>query len=267
MDTGKWTQLAPLVRGRHGSGAILYNDRIYLAAGSQNKGGGNMNSIEVFSAKHDWQALSSGKKLRGWEVKCSENDKYKNYWTVDNGAILCNTHGNKDHQCIWLQSVDEFGDFELRLKFQVKRENKGNLGVVIRSHYDENSTADEYIDWLAGAQIDIEPNKFWRNVFRWIYPSLPNGEISKDEYISKKVVYYWDDEGTGWNDMRLVCKGMKITIYINNIEVVDYDGTGVIDNDDHLRNKVLTKGHIAFQLHKNTANYIRLKDIEIREFK
>ena len=47
--------------------------------------------------------------------------------------------------------------------------------------------------------------------------------------------------------------------------VADYDGTGILDNDDHTKNKVSTKGHIALQLHKHSNNFLRFKEIEIRE--
>jgi N-acetylneuraminic acid mutarotase len=275
LETGKWEQLAPLVIGRHGSGAILYKNDLYIAAGSPNRGGGNMSSIEVFSAKHEWEKLFNGQNLDGWEVKCVEQDKAKNYWTVDDGAILCNTKGNNEHQYMWLQSVDEFGDFELRLKFQATGENKGNAGVQVRSRYDETAKIDgEFVGWLDGPQIDIEPNNPWRNGFiydetrtarRWISPSLPDWKISKEEYAPKKVFYFNENEGTGWNDVRIVCKGMRIKTFVNNLLVADYDGTGVLDDEGHKKYNVSEKGHIALQLHKNANNYIRFKDIEIRE--
>jgi N-acetylneuraminic acid mutarotase len=47
--TKAWKALAPLNQGRHGSQAILYENRIYIAAGSPNKGGGKVDSIEMFS--------------------------------------------------------------------------------------------------------------------------------------------------------------------------------------------------------------------------
>jgi len=49
LETGEWSQLARLKNGRHGGGAVVLNDKIFTAAGSPNKGGGNMSSIEVFS--------------------------------------------------------------------------------------------------------------------------------------------------------------------------------------------------------------------------
>ena len=125
-----------------------------------------MNSIEVFSAEHEWQSLFNGKNLDGWEVKCVEQDRAKEYWTVDNGTVLCNTKGNTDHQHIWLQSTNEFADFELRLKFQASDNNEGNAGVQIRSRFDEKAKVDEdYVGWLDGAQIDIHPQGPWRNGF------------------------------------------------------------------------------------------------------
>jgi N-acetylneuraminic acid mutarotase len=275
LETGKWEQLAPMVIGRHGSGSILYDNNIYLAAGSPNRGGGNMKNIEVFSARHEWKKIFNGKNLDGWEVKCIEQDKGKKYWTVEDEAILCNTNGNSDHQYLWLQSTDEFADFELRFKFQATRENKGNAGVQIRSRYDENAKVDgDFVGWLDGPQVDIEPNDPFRNGFiydetrttrRWINPSLPDSKISKEKDAPKKIIYYWNDEGTGWNDMRIVCKGMKIITYVNNVKVSDYDGTGVLDDEGHLKYNVSATGHIAFQLHKKSNNFIRFKDIEIRE--
>ncbi len=275
IETGKWEQLASLVTGRHGSSAIRYDNKIYLAAGSSNKGGGNMNSIEVFSEEHQWKSLFNGRNLDGWVVKCTESDRGKDYWTVSEGTILCDTKGKSDHQYIWLQSIEEFADFELRLKFQAGDENKGNSGVQIRSRYDETAIVDgEIAGWMDGPQIDIDSNNPWRNGLiydetrktrRWIYPSLPNSQITKNEDAPHKVIYYKTKEGTGWNDLRIICKGTRITTFVNNINVADYDGAGTIDDDDHVRNNVSRKGHIALQLHKNSINSIRFKDIEIRD--
>lgn len=50
-QTGEWTQLSPMVTGRHGSGAIYFDSAVFIAAGSPNRGGGNLSSIEKFSLK------------------------------------------------------------------------------------------------------------------------------------------------------------------------------------------------------------------------
>ena len=46
--TMKWESLPDLKQGRHGTGAVIVNGKIYIAAGSGNRGGGpELNSIEV----------------------------------------------------------------------------------------------------------------------------------------------------------------------------------------------------------------------------
>jgi hypothetical protein len=53
VATGKWTIVAPLQRGRHGSGAVVIDGKIYMAAGSGGRGGGpELDSIEEFSLGH-----------------------------------------------------------------------------------------------------------------------------------------------------------------------------------------------------------------------
>ena len=48
LATLKWTRLAPLIHGRHGTGAIVHQGKIYIAAGSSRQGAGD--SIqEVFT--------------------------------------------------------------------------------------------------------------------------------------------------------------------------------------------------------------------------
>lgn len=47
--TNQWRQLAPLVTGRHASQLIVYNGKIYVAAGSSTKGATEINSQEVYT--------------------------------------------------------------------------------------------------------------------------------------------------------------------------------------------------------------------------
>ncbi|MGM8361865.1 Kelch repeat-containing protein [Flavobacterium sp. ARAG 55.4] len=49
LTTQKWSPLAPLNIGRHSGGGVVFDSKIYTAAGSPVKGGGNLDSVEVFS--------------------------------------------------------------------------------------------------------------------------------------------------------------------------------------------------------------------------
>ena len=48
-QTETWTELAPMNQGRHGSQAVVYDNKVYIAAGSPVRGGGRINTIEMFS--------------------------------------------------------------------------------------------------------------------------------------------------------------------------------------------------------------------------
>ncbi|MBB6325112.1 N-acetylneuraminic acid mutarotase [Algoriphagus iocasae] len=50
--TGTWSSLPKLNQGRHGTGVVYYKGKIYVAAGSANRGGGpELNNIEVLEWK------------------------------------------------------------------------------------------------------------------------------------------------------------------------------------------------------------------------
>ena len=46
--SGMWASLPPMLEGRHGTQAIVYDDKIYIAAGSRTLGGNEINSQEVY---------------------------------------------------------------------------------------------------------------------------------------------------------------------------------------------------------------------------
>jgi N-acetylneuraminic acid mutarotase len=50
--TGKWTTLTPMNRGRHGTGVVYLDSKLYVAAGNETRGGGaELSDIEVLAWK------------------------------------------------------------------------------------------------------------------------------------------------------------------------------------------------------------------------
>lgn len=218
-------------------------------------------------AEGPWVSLFTGQDLAGWSVKCTPEDRDKTYWTVSNGSICVDSMGDKDHDYVWLQSDGEYGDFDLRLKFQVYKGVPGNSGVQIRSRYDEAA------GWLNGPQLDIHPPNplrvgliydETRGVNRWIYPSLERGNHTiKPSMANPKVqIRYGEDE---WNEMTISARGTHLRTVVNGEVASDFDGRGILDDDAHRKHNVGMKGHIALQLHKSNELRARFKDIEIRE--
>ena len=229
-------------------------------------------ALSFTSCKKDkeWESLFNGEDLTGWSVICQPQDKEKVYWTVDDGSILCNSIGRKNHNYVWLISDREFSDFELRFKFQAYSDSPGNSGIQFRSRYDFETKG----GWLHGPQVDINPpaSMPWRTgliydetngVNRWVYPSLPNANMPK-EYKPEKSIFKYAEDGDGWNDLILICKGMQIKTIVNGIVRTDWDAAGILDSDLHKKYKIDSAGHFAFQLHSGDELRIRYKDIMIK---
>ncbi len=215
-----------------------------------------------------WITLFNGRDLTGWEVKCKPADHEKPFWSVDNGTILANSLGYKGHDYVWLQTKQEYSDFVLRLCFQAYRESPGNSGVQIRSRYDDKA------GWLDGPQVDINPPAPWRTGMiwdetrgnqRWLYPDIPKGKWVNESMANPNMKFYFHDEGNGWNELEISAIGMKLKAILNGIPLMEYDGTGVLNDEVHRKRNVGQTGHIALQIHKGDQLKIRFKDIRIQE--
>jgi hypothetical protein len=229
-------------------------------------------SLDDGTIMKGWQNLFNGKDLSGWAVVCQPKDAGKTFWTVEDGAILCNSTGMKDHNYVWLVSNKEYKDFELQLKFQAFAASSGNSGIQFRSRYD-HTTAEG--GWMNGPQVDIHPPQpmSWRTGLvydetseerRWIFPSLPDWNMPETFKPVAHIMRYADysDE---WNDLTLICHGMNIKTVVNGIVRMDWNATGVLDNAAHKKHNVGETGHIAIQLHQGDDLKIKFKDIWIRE--
>jgi len=217
-------------------------------------------SMSVAAAEEEeFKPLFDGKTLDGWTVNCLPKDRQfaREAWTVDRGTLLANTIGHKEHFYILLATREEYGDFVLRLRFQAPRGVTGNSGIQIRSRYNPKT------GWMEGPQIDIDPpnprliGKLW------------NEGPGKHRWLSNEPIeglkFFYSDEGDGWNDLEISAQGMRIRSVLNGVTVVDYDGSGVLDDALHTQHRVGTRGVIGLQIHSYHELKLRFKDIRIKE--
>jgi hypothetical protein len=217
-------------------------------------------------AEAGWTPLFNGKNLDGWQVRCKPADKEKTFWKVVDGVIVCDSMNQGKHDYVWLMTTAEFDDFELRLKVRGHAPaSGGNSGVQVRSRYDEQA------GWLDGPQVDIHPPTPWRTGLiydetrgtrRWISPSLKGSAIRKDQAPEE-----WTWHADGWNELYIRCEGTRMLTRLNGLVMADFDGKGVLDDEDHRKRDVGLKGYIALQLHSGDKLLIEFKDIEIRPLK
>jgi len=221
---------------------------------------------EVNAGTGGWMDLFDGATLRGWQVACRPPDSGKDFWSVRDGAITCDSIGRKDHGYVWLIAEGEYSDFELELEVRGSRRSPGNSGVQVRSRYDVDA------GWLNGPQVDVHPPAPWRTGLiydetretrRWIFPSLKDSNIRQEQGPAK---WSWksEDEGDGWNAIRIVCHGTRISTRVNSHPIADLDGCGVLDDEAHRRRDVGLRGHIALQLHMGDELFIQYRKIRLR---
>ncbi len=177
-------------------------------------------------------------------------------WTVDQGTILANTVGHKEHFYIMLVTQKEYGDFVLRLRLQVERGVTGNSGIQIRSRYNAET------GWMEGPQIDINPPQPELTGKLWNEGPSPHRWLSNETIEGQK--FYYADQGDGWNDLEITARGMKIRSVLNGVTVVDYDGAGVLDDELHRKLKVGSRGMIGLQIHSDDELKLRFKGIRIK---
>jgi len=216
----------------------------------------------------EWVSLFDGKTLAGWAVKCLPADRDKTFWTVDNGTILADSMDAGKHDYVWLVSEKAYADFVLRLEFQAYRDSPGNSGVQVRSRYDEKA------GWLDGPQVDIHPRGPWRTGMiwdetrgsrRWLWPPVPKGKWVNESMAKPGRAFHYAGETPAWNALEITCRGTRMRAVLNGLEVMAYDGAGVLDDDVHKQRNVGMKGHIALQIHRNDRLRIRFRNIRIRD--
>ena len=222
------------------------------------------------AGRSGWTSLFNGKDLSGWSIQCQPQDQGKVFWTVGDGSIVCDSMRRKDHNYVWLLTEREFADFELRLQFQAYKDSPGNSGLQFRSRFDETAKG----GWLDGPQVDIHPpeSMSWRTGLiydetrgeqRWISPSLKNATMDP-QFKPASYVFKYADDGDGWNDLVLTCRGTQVKTILNGVVRTDWDGAGVLDDTSHVRHNVGRVGHLALQLHTGDQLRIRFRDIRIR---
>jgi hypothetical protein len=230
-------------------------------------------------AAPEWEALFNGRDLSGWKVECRDQDRAKSYWTVRDGAIECNTAGDRKHDYVWLVSEREFGDFEFECEVNSFSTSSGNSGIQIRSRFEPDGKGG---GWMHGPQVDIHPPSPWRcgsiydetvETKRWICPPLPDWNMAADQGAAELA---WRNSGEasgrksnenipGNNTLRIVARGMRIETTVNGIAVARFDGTGILDDEAHRRHNVGRRGHLALQLHAGDDLRIRFGKLRIRE--
>ncbi len=183
----------------------------------------------------EFRPLFDGRTFNGWEGNLKA-------FRIQDGAIVGGNLENKIPRNEFLSTKEEFGDFELRLKFKVL--GKGaNAGVQIRTR----RIPDHHE--VIGYQADLGDG-WWGSLYD---ESRRKTMLAKaDPAVIENAVKHDD-----WNEYRILCQGKRIQFWINGQQTVDYT-----EPDE----KIEQRGIIAVQIHGGPPSEAWYKDIEIKKF-
>ncbi|CAN5304597.1 hypothetical protein BH23BAC1_BH23BAC1_22650 [soil metagenome] len=115
VKAGKWTALKPLQRGRHGTQAVFFEDKVVIGAGSGNRGGGpELNSFEVFAPSDDLE-LPSNPTNKGDLVSSVQNVSFKKPSNGSKQKLEIENKGGNQAILISYVVLENPGNFELQM--------------------------------------------------------------------------------------------------------------------------------------------------------
>jgi len=195
-------------------------------------------ALSNFLSAADWQSLSNGKNLDGWEVVGD------GLWSVMRDGTILGQRGDKALHQAWLYTKKDFREFDLRLEYWTRE--RGNSGISIRDTSRGKYACGE--NWKA----DQTPSHIGYEIQIWMGPE-------STDYPSGSV-YLFDKAKTGvqipndWNVMEIESRDAMIRVKINGTVVSQSPG-------DAARSKT---GPIGLQLHDPTS-IVMFRNIRIRE--
>ncbi|MEP3481512.1 MAG: DUF1080 domain-containing protein [Fuerstiella sp.] len=184
--------------------------------------------------KNEFIKLFDGKTFEGW-------DGDKTVFRIENAAIVGGQLKAKIPHNYFLECDRLFADFELRLQFKLRGKNT-NAGVQIRS----KRIPDHHE--MIGYQADLGQN-YWGCLYD---ESRRRKVLAGPEKRQLEKVLKKED----WNDYRIVCRGPRIQLFINDMKTVDF-----VETDP----EIPLNGRIAVQIHGGPAGEAWYRNIRIRE--
>jgi len=205
-----------------------------VGAGAENASAAPAAAVPCTADADGFRPLFDGKSFDGWQ------GDFKTF-RIEDGAIVGGSLDKPIPRNEFLTTTEEYGDFELRLKFKLLGE-KTNAGIQIRSQRIPNHHE------MIGYQADLGQT-YWGCLYDESRRNKVLAGPSPEEQA--KLI-----KAGQWNDYRIVCRGRQIQLWINGQATVDY-----VEPDE----TIPQKGLIGLQIHSGPPGEAWYKDILIRK--
>lgn len=199
------------------------------------------------AAEEGFTSLFNGKDLSGWK-KVNGNGEFK----IDGDCIV--GFGENVKKNTFLRTEKTYGDFDFR--FEMKFDTlEGNSGMMFRGLQKPGEDGrvhgyqcehDNGMDraWTAGLYDEARRG--------WLFPDKKDKNACAAFTKQGKEVIKWED----WNEIRILCQGKHIQIWLNGEPRVDYMDEA---------KEFTAEGFFALQVHSGKACKVRWRNLRIKE--
>jgi hypothetical protein len=188
-------------------------------------------------------SIFNGKDLTGWKATGKMEQ-----WTAEPGLIVCKGGGGG-----WLLTEKEYGNFEIRCEYRWEKEG-GNSGVAIR-------TPEKGDPAYAGMEIQLIDDENWEKVHKF---KLMTWQNSGSIYNVQPPKLQNNKPIGEWNAVKIVADGRKITVVMNDKELVNANLDDYKDKYDKHPGLTREKGRTGFQSHDGRVEF---RNVYIKELK
>lgn len=199
------------------------------------------------AAEPGFTELFNGKDFAGWK-KVNGNGEFR----IAGGEII--GFGENVKSNTFMRTEKTYKDFDFR--FEMKFDDlTGNSGMMFRGLQKEGEDGRVHgyqcehdngkaRAWTAGLYDEARRG--------WLFPK--QGDKSAEAAFTKQggEIIKWTD----WNEIRILCKGRHIQIWLNGEERVDYTDEG---------KEFTPEGFFALQVHSGKSCKVRWRNLRIQE--
>jgi hypothetical protein len=182
--------------------------------------------------------LFDGDSFAGWIPSTGEAAQC---WQVEDGQLVCT--GEKGP---WLRTEETFGDFNLRLRYQVAE--GGNSGIYVRIPANGNHHHSDEKEPPAGFEVQVldDNAEKYTKLKSLQFTGALYGIVGPSQRVARPA-------GT-WNELEIDCKDSHVVVVHNGVRVVDATGE---EHPALALRKV--EGHLGLQNHSTVVRYRDLR--------
>jgi hypothetical protein len=194
--------------------------------------------------KQGWKLLFDGTSLAGWRSYKSETPPAG--WRAAGGELIRDGEGGD------LMTVDQYGDFELRLDWKISK--NGNSGIIYRA------TTEGPYPWSTGPEFQVLDNAGHADGKNPLTSAGSNYAVNPPRMDVTKPV-------GEWNSILLIVKGNHVQHWMNGQKLVAYE-IGSPDWERRVKASKFGKmpgyglakrGYIVLQDHESVVSYRNIK--------